>query len=135
MFLRQFTASTKMPAFSSRWLLYSYGFLIVGEYLDGFTTKIGLDLELVEVGPYARLVLSNYGFWGLMAWKYSIIAALGAMIFLVYFAIKKYDSPRLKICSKILTVSFLVAGIATANAVVSNILQIELALQHYTVKF
>lgn len=131
MFLRQFAEPMKMPAFSSMWLLCSYGFLIVGEFLDGFTTKIGLDLGLTEVGTYSKVVLSDYGFWGLMTWKYSIIAALGAMYFLIYYAVKKYDSACLKIFSKILTVGCLVAGIAATQAVVSNILQIELALHYY----
>ncbi len=58
----------KMPTFTAKWLAYSYVFLVVAEFLDGLTTKIGLDLGLVEVGTYAKGVLGNYGFWGLMAW-------------------------------------------------------------------
>jgi hypothetical protein len=131
MFLRQFTEPVKIPAFSSMWLLYSYGFLIIWEYLDGFTTKIGLDLGLTEVGIYAKVVLSSYGFWGLMAWKYSVIALLGAMYFLIYYTVKKYDPQRLKLVTIILSIGCLVAGVATAQVVISNIHHIGLALNYY----
>lgn len=73
----------RIPAFSSKWLSCSFAFLLVGQFLDGYTTKIGLDLGLAEVGKYAIPVLDAHGFWGLMAWKYSVIAALGFMYFSV----------------------------------------------------
>ncbi|MGD0994392.1 MAG: hypothetical protein ABR909_02575 [Candidatus Bathyarchaeia archaeon] len=128
MFLRHLTDLIKRPVFSSKWLFCSYVFLVVGEFLDGLTTKIGLDLGLTEVGTYAKGVLGNYGFWGLMAWKYSIIAAVGAMYFLFYYGVKKYDPARLKPVSNILTICCLLAGMVSVQVVVSNILQIELAL-------
>ena len=102
------------------WLLWTF--------LDGLTTKIGLDLGLVEVGTYAKGVLGNYGFWGLMAWKYSVVAAAGALLFLFYYAVKKYAPTRLKRVSIILTVGCLIAGMASLQVVVNNIGQIELAL-------
>ena len=117
-----------MPVFTLKWLAYSYAFLAATEPLDGFTTKIGLDLGLVEVGTYAKGVLSEYGFWGLMAWKYSIVAAAGAVYFLIYFAVKKYAPTRLRYVALILTVSCLIAGIASLQIVANNIGQIELAL-------
>ena len=89
----------KIPTFTSKWLAYSYAFLVVAEFLDGLTTKIGLNLGLTEVGTYAEGVLGNYGFWGLMAWKYSIVAAVGALIFLFYYGVKKYYPTRLKLVS------------------------------------
>jgi hypothetical protein len=128
MFLRHFKNLIKGPVFSSKWLFYSYVFLVAGEFLDGLTTKIGLDLGLDEAGTYAKGVLGNYGFWGLMAWKYSVVAAVGAMLFLFYFGVKKYAPKRLKLVSKILTVDCLLAGMFSVNVVVSNIGQIELAL-------
>jgi len=118
----------KRPTFSSKWLFCSYTFLIVGEFLDVITTKVGLDLGLVEVGTYAKGVLGNYGFWGLMAWKYSVIVTLGAMYFLIYYGVKKYDPVRLKPVSKILTVGCLLGGMVLVQVIVSNILQIELVL-------
>jgi hypothetical protein len=127
-FLRHFKDRIKVPAFSSQWLLYSYTFLIVGQFLDGFTTKIGLDLGAQEVGPYAKVVYENYGFLGLILWKYAIVAALGAMYFIVYYVVKKYDPAHLKPASKMLTAGCLLAGMASFEVVVSNILQIELAL-------
>ncbi len=118
----------KIPTFTSKWLAYSYAFLVVAEFLDGLTTKIGLNLGLTEVGTYAEGVLGNYGFWGLMAWKYSIVAAVGALIFLFYYGVKKYYPTRLKLVSVILTIGFLIAGIASVQVVVNNVHQIELAL-------
>ena len=118
----------KIPAFSPKWFAYSYAFLVVVEFLDGLTTKIGLDLGLIEVGTYAKGVLGNYGFWGLMAWKYSVVAAAGALLFLFYYAVKKYAPTRLKRVSIILTVGCLIAGMASLQVVVNNIGQIELAL-------
>jgi len=118
----------KMPAFSLKWVTYSYAFLVVAEFFDGFTTKIGLNLGLIEVGTYAKGVLGDYGFWGLMAWKYSVVAAAGALIFLFYYGVKKYDPSRLKLVCIILTVGFLLAGMASVQVVVNNIRQIELAL-------
>jgi hypothetical protein len=55
----------RIPAFNSKWLYYSFAFLVFWQFLDGFTTKIGLDLGLAEVGTYAMVVLGNYGFLGL----------------------------------------------------------------------
>src|SRR5208282_3734110 len=94
----------KISTFTSKWPAYSYAFLVVAEFLDGLTTKIGLNLGLTEVGTYAKGVLGNYGFWGLMAWKYSIVAAVGALIFLFYYGVKKYYPTRLKLVSVILTI-------------------------------
>ena len=74
----------KMPSFSSKWFVGAFAFLVVAEFLDGLTTKIGLDLGLFEVGTYAKGILGSYGFWGLMVWKYSIVAAVGALLFLFY---------------------------------------------------
>jgi hypothetical protein len=118
----------KIPAFGLQWLYCSYAFLVVAEFLDGFTTKIGLDLGLTEVGTYARGVLGNYGFWGLMAWKYSVVAAVGALLFLFYYGVKKYASTRLKLVSIILTVGCLLAGLSSVQVVINNIHQIELVL-------
>jgi hypothetical protein len=120
----------RIPAFSSKWLSCSFAFLIVGQFLDGYTTKIGLDLGLAEVGTYAMPVLAAHGFWGLMAWKYSVIAALGLMYFLVYYGVKKYDPARLKIVTMILTVGCLIGVLTTVQVDVSNIRQIGLALQN-----
>ena len=128
MFLRQLKDLINRPVFSSNWLFCSYAFLVVGEFLDGFTTKIGLDLGLAEVGTYAKGVLGDYGFWGLMAWKYSVVAAVGALLFLLYYGVKKYAHTRLKRVSIILTVGCLIAGMASLQVVVNNIGQIELAL-------
>ncbi|MGD0644971.1 MAG: hypothetical protein ABSA75_08715 [Candidatus Bathyarchaeia archaeon] len=130
MFLEEFRELIKRPAFSAKWLFCSYAFLVVAEFLDGLTTKIGLDLGLVEVGTYAKGVLGNYGFWGLMAWKYSIVAAVGATYLLVYYGVKKYDLARLRLVSYILIIGCLFAGIASIQVVVSNVLQIQLALHH-----
>jgi hypothetical protein len=121
----------KMPAFTSKWLVYSYVFLVVAELLDGLTTNIGLNLGLTEVGMYAKGVLGSYGFWGLMAWKYCVVAAVGGLIFLFYYGVRKYDPKRLKLVSIILTVGFVVAGVATVQVVVNNIHQIELALHAF----
>jgi hypothetical protein len=118
----------KVPSFTSMWLVYSYVFLVVVEFLDGLTTNIGLNLGLTEVGMYAKGVLGSYGFWGLMAWKYSIVAAVGALIFLFYYGVKKYAPTRLKLVGIILTVGFVIAGMVAVQVVVSNIHQIELAL-------
>ena len=128
MFLKRFKDRIKVPAFSSKWLFYSYAFLIIGQFLDGLTTKIGLDLGAQEVGPYSKVVYDNYGFWGLVLWKYIIVSALGAMYFLVYYGVKKYDPVHLKPTGEILTVGCLLAGMASFEVVISNILQIELAL-------
>ncbi len=118
----------KMPAFNSRWFAYSYAFLVFAEFLDGLTTKIGLDLGLVEVGTYAKGVLGNYGFWGLMAWKYSVVAAAGGLLFLFYYSVKRFAPKRLKYVGIILTVGCLIAGVASLQVVINNIGQIELAL-------
>jgi len=118
------------PAFTPKWLHGCFAFLIFGQFLDGLTTKIGLDLGLAEVGIYAMPVLGAHGFWGLMAWKYGIIAALGLTYFLVYYGVKKYDPTRLRLVTASLTIGCLVAVIVTFHVDVSNILQIELALRH-----
>jgi len=120
-----------ISAFSSKWLQGCFAFLIFGQFLDGLTTKIGLDLGLAEVGIYAMPVLGSHGFWGLMAWKYSIIAALGLTYFLVYYGVKKYNPARLRIVTASLTIGCLIAVIATFQVDISNILQIELALRHF----
>ena len=75
----------RIPAFSSKWLSFSFAFLIVGQFLDGYTTKIGLDLGLAEVGTYTMPILAAHGFWGLMALKFSVMFAFGAMYFLIYY--------------------------------------------------
>ena len=118
------------PVFSSKWLSFCFGFLIVGQFLDGLTTKIGLDLGLAEVGTYAMPILGAHGFWGLMVWKYSIIAALGLLYFSLYFIVKRYNPIFLNLISMILTIGCLVGVIVTIQVDVTNILQIELALQH-----
>ena len=118
----------RIPAFSSKWLSRSFAFLIVGQLLDGLTTKIGLDLGLAEVGTYAMPILGTYGFWGLMAWKYGVIAAIGAMYFLVYYGVKKYDPERLDLVTLILTVGCLIAVIVTVHVDFSNFFQIQIAL-------
>lgn len=117
-------------AFTPRWLHGCFAFLIFGQLLDGLTTKVGLDLGLAEVGVYAMPILGAHGFWGLMAWKYSIIAALGLTYFLVYYGVKKFNPARLRIVTASLTIGCLVAVIVTFHVDVSNILQIELALRH-----
>lgn len=117
-------------SFTPKWLHGCFAFLVFGQFLDGLTTKIGLDLGLAEVGIYAMPVLGAHGFWGLMAWKYGIIAALGLTYFLVYYGVKKYNPTRLRIVTASLTIGCLVAVIVTFHVDVSNILQIELALRH-----
>ena len=118
----------RVPNFSSKWLYCCFTFLIVGQFFDGLTTKIGLDLGLAEVGTYAMSVLESHGFWGLMAWKCSIIAGLGLMYFLVYYLAKRFSPAHLKVVSMILTIGCLVGAIATVEVDVSNILQIQLAM-------
>jgi hypothetical protein len=118
----------KRIAFNTRWLGYSFIFLVIGEILDGVTTKIGLDLGSHEVGAFAAGVNGSYGFWGLMAWKYALVAALGAMFCLIYFGVKKKDPKGLPRVSKILTLAGLLAGLISVEIVVSNIIQIEIAL-------
>jgi hypothetical protein len=113
------------PVFSSKWLYYCFGFLIVGQILDGLTTKIGLDLGLAEVGTYAMPILGSHGFLGLMAWKYSIVAALGVLYFLIYYAVKRYFPACLNITTIILTAACLIGVIVTVQVDVSNILQIQ----------
>lgn len=127
-FLRHLTKLIKKPAFSSKWFGYSFGFFITGQFLDGLTTKFGFNLGLHEVGTYAKGVNGLFGFWGLMAWKFSIVAAIAAMFFLTYYGTKKYAPEQLTHVSKILTVGCLLAGLVTAQVVLSNISQIELAL-------
>ena len=116
------------PVISSKWLSFCFGFLIVGQFLDGLTTKIGLDLGLAEVGTYAMPILGNYGFLGLMIWKYSIITALGALYFLMYYAVKRYFPANLSIVTIILTAACLIGVIFTIQVDVSNIFQIQIAL-------
>jgi hypothetical protein len=117
----------KIPAFSSKWLFGCFVFLMVGQFLDGLTTKIGLDLGLAEVGTYAMPVLGAHGFWGLMAWKYSLIVALGVLYFLLYYVVQKFNPALLKLATVILTVGCLIGVIATVQVDISNILQ----LMHY----
>ena len=116
------------PAISLKWLSFCFSFLIVGQFLDGLTTKIGLDLGLAEVGTYAMPILGTYGFLGLMIWKYSIIAALGALYFLIYHAAKRYFPTNLSIVTIILTAACLIGVIFTIQVDVSNIFQIQIAL-------
>ena len=118
----------KISAFTTKWFAYSYAFVVVVEFLDGLTTKIGLDLGLTETGTYAKGVLGYYGFWGLMAWKYSVVAAVGALLFLFYYGVKRYAPTRMKHVSIILTVGCLISGMASLQVVINNIGQIELAL-------
>ena len=118
----------KISAFTTKWLAYSYAFLVVVEFLDGLTTKVGLDLGLTETGTYSKGVLGCYGFWGLMAWKYSVVAAVGAVLFLFYYGVKRYAPTRMKHVSIILIVGCLIAGMASLQVVINNIGQIELAL-------
>jgi len=127
-FLRHRAELIKRPAFSSNWFVYCFGFFIAGQFLDGLTTRCGFVLGLHEVGICAKGVNSLYGFWGLMAWKYSIVAAIVAMFFLTYYLAKKYSTKQLTNVRKILTVGCLVSGLVTAQIVVSNIIQIELVL-------
>jgi hypothetical protein len=75
-------------------------------------------------------VLSSHGFWGLMAWKYSIIAALGLMCFFVYYGAKKYDPARLKLVTMILTFGCLIGVIVTVQIDIFNIIQIQIAPLH-----
>jgi hypothetical protein len=116
------------PTISSKWLSFCFSFLIIGQFLDGLTTKIGLDLGLAEVGTYAMPILGTYGFLGLMIWKYSIIGALGALYFLVYYATKKYFHANLSIVTIILTTACLIGIIFTIQVDISNIFQIQIAL-------
>jgi hypothetical protein len=118
----------RIPPFSSMALLYSYAFLVAWELLDGITTKIGLNLGLAEVGIYARGILDNYGFWGLMAWKFVIITALGVMYALIHYGVKKYVPSYLKSISIILSVICFLSSMFTVQVVLSNIAQIQLAL-------
>jgi hypothetical protein len=127
-FPRNLAELLKKPVFNSKWIYFSYGFLIFWELLDGLTTKIGFDLGLTEVGTYARGVLSVYGFWGLMVWKYSIVASVGVMFFLTYYLVKKYAPTRLNSVCKIITVGGLIGGMVSAQVVLSNILQLQLVL-------
>jgi len=117
----------RISSFNSIWLFYSYVFLVFWELLDGITTKIGLDLGLAEVGTYAKGVLGNYGFWGLMAWKYLIIVAIGVMYVLIYCGVKKYAPTSLKPVSVILSVFCFLASMVSVQVVLSNIAQIQFA--------
>jgi len=118
----------KVSAFNSKWLAYSYVFLVVVEFLDGLTTKVGLDLGLFEVGTYSKVILGIYGFWGLMVWKYGIVAAVGALLFLFYAVVKKYAPARLRYVNIILSTGCLTAALATLQVVFNNFGQIQLAL-------
>jgi len=118
----------RIPAFNLKWLYYSFAFLVFWQCLDGFTTKIGLDLGLAEVGTYSMVVLGNFGFWGLMVWKFGIIGAVfGAILAVCYFA-KRYDPTHLNYVTLILTVGCIIAALSSILVVGSNISQIELAL-------
>ena len=118
----------RLPVFSSMWLFSSLGFLIFGQFLDGFTTKIGLDLGLTEVGTYSMVVFGNYGFWGLMGWKFGILATLLGLILAAYYFAKRYDSTHLNYVITVLTVGCFIGGLSTIVVVGNNISQIELAL-------
>jgi hypothetical protein len=118
----------RIRAFSSKWLYYSFAFLVFWQFLDGFTTKIGLDLGLAEVGTYSMVVLGNYGFWGLMVWKFGIIAAVLGAVLTNYYVAKRYDPTHLSYVTIILTVGCFIAGLSSIVVVGNNIDQIELAL-------
>lgn len=128
MFLKPIKGLIDRPAFCPKLLYFCYAFLVVGQVLDGLTTKIGLNLGLAEVGTYAMGVLSDYGFWGLIVWKYSILAAIGVIYLLFYYGVKKYYFAQLNVVSLILAVGCIFAVIVTVQVVMSNILQIQLAL-------
>lgn len=115
------------PAFGVKLLFCSYVFLAVGQFLDGLTTRVGLDLGFVEVGVYASGVLDDYGFWGMMVWKYSVLAAIGVVYLLFYYGVKKYDFAHLKVVCLILAVGAIFAFVISVQVVISNILQIQLA--------
>jgi hypothetical protein len=127
-FLRGLTQLLKRPAFSSKWFAVSFAFFVTLQFLDGLTTKIGLNFGLLEVGTYAKGVLADYGFWGLMAWKYCILAVFGVMLFLTYYRTKKYAPKHFIYARIILTIGCLLAGLATIQVVFSNISQIMLAI-------
>jgi hypothetical protein len=118
----------RIPVFSSKWLYYSFAFLVFWQFLDGFTTKIGLDLGLAEVGTYSMVVLGNYGFWGLMFWKFGIITAVLAVMLIDYYFAKRYDPTHLNYVTIIFIVACIVAGLNSFLVVSNNIGQIELAL-------
>ena len=118
----------RIPVFSSMWLFGSLGFFIFWQFLDGFTTKIGLDLGLAEVGTFSVVVLENYGFWGLMCWKFGILAVILGMIFAAYYFAKRYDPAHLNYVIMILSVGCFIAGLGTIMIVGNNISQIELVL-------
>ena len=128
MFLRYIAEGANRPTISSKLCIYSFGFLIVAQFLDGLTTKIGLSLGLAEVGIYAMPILGSYGYWGLMLWKFGSLAILGVLVATVYFAAKRYAPKHLTYVSIILTIGCLVASIVTAQVVASNLGQIEFAL-------
>jgi hypothetical protein len=128
MLLRHVAEFMKRPVVSSRLCAYSFVFLIIAQFLDGLTTKIGLGLGLAEVGTYAMPVLGSYGYWGLMAWKFGLLATLGVLVATMYFAVKRYAPRHLTYVSVILTIGCLLASIGTAQVVASNVGQIELAL-------
>jgi hypothetical protein len=119
----------QIPVLGSKWLFSSFSFLVFWQFLDGFTTKIGLDLGLAEVGTYSTGVLGNYGFWGLMAWKFGVVAAVLSAVYACYFFAKRYDPKYLNLITIILTVGCFLASLGSIMVVSSNISQIELALQ------
>jgi hypothetical protein len=51
----------RIPAFSSKWLYRSFAFLIVGQFLDGVTTKNSIELGLNEDGTYAKPKNGTHG--------------------------------------------------------------------------
>jgi hypothetical protein len=128
MFLRYIADLVKRHRFCSKWCVYSFGFLIVAQFLDGLTTKIGLSVGCAEVGKFAMPILGSYGFWGLMAWKFGVMLSIGALVAVTYFAARKYDPKNLNYVRMILTIGFLIASIGTTQVVVSNVNQIEIAL-------
>ena len=119
----------RLPVLSSKWLFASFAFLFLWQFLDGFTTKVGLDLGLAEVGTYAMGVLGDYGFWGLMIWKFGIVAAVLGMILADYYFAKRYDPFHLNYVTIMLTVGCFIGGLQSALVVGNNIGQIMLALK------
>ena len=114
----------KGNGFSSKVFAFSFISLIVAQVLDGLTTRIGLGLGLAEVGSYAMPVLGSYGFWGLMAWKFGLLAFLIALVAGMYLITKRYAPTRLRYVSIILAAGLLIASLGTIQIVISNTEQI-----------
>jgi hypothetical protein len=69
-------------------------------------------------------VLESYGFWGLMAWKFGVLAVLIVLMASMYFLTKKYAPKHLWYVSIILAVGLLLASLGTIQVVACNISQI-----------